>query len=238
MATEKSKLRIKAEKLGAISDVTSMLTDLEAAYNSIYAFEFLVDSLVHARERRIKQGEERFQRARRYWKELPIRKDYPPDPFFYEFLYEGYAFDHGKDNLPSLLELQRFIEVDKIVIPEDRLVISKVNIQSPGFWEVLGSMNPLKQIREFLKDRHERQKDKDYRNRQDEEKGNLEIEEQRNKVINGRVETLRNLGYSDQEIRQLISAWVDEPLNRLGRHQDNGQIEGPDGDEPNDGAPR
>lgn len=228
MATEKTSLRIKAEKLGTVSEVTALLKDLETAYNSIYSFDFLVETLSYERERRLKQVDERFHRLRRSWKDFSNRKDFPFDPFMYEMFFEEYAFNRPKDTLPNLLELQSKIDFEKIILPSDRLLISKVNIQSPGFWEVLGSLNPLQQIREYIKDRHERKKDDNYRSRQEEEIGELEIEERRNRIINQRIETLRGLGYSETEIRQLVMAMVIEPLNRLGRHQDNGQIEGPE----------
>ena len=48
----------------------------------------------------------------------------------------------------------------KIISPEESLVISKVNFNSPGFWELIGSLNPLAQLREYLNDRHNRKKDK------------------------------------------------------------------------------
>lgn len=228
MATEITSLRIKAERLGTVSEVTTLLTDLESAYNSIYAFDFIIGSLAYDRERKLKQVDERFHRLRKYWKEFSNRKDYPFDPFMYEMFFEEYAFNRPKDNLPNLLELQSKIDIDKIILPSDRLIISKVNIQSPGFWEVLGSLNPLQQIREYIKDRHERKKDEKFRSRQEEEIGELEIQERRDRIINQRIETLRGLGYSDAEIRQFVTAMVIQPLNRLGNHQDNGQIEGPD----------
>lgn len=228
MATELTSLRIKAERLGTVSEVTILLKDLEFAYNSIYAFDFIVDSLSHDRERKLKQVDERFHRLRKYWQEFSIRKDYPFDLFISEMLFEEYALNKSKDNKPNLLELQGKIDIDKIILPSDRLIISKVNIQSPGFWEVLGSLNPLQQIREYIKDRHERKKDEEYRSRQEEEIGELEIQERKDRIINQRIETLRELGYSDAEIRQFVTEMVIQPLNRLGNHQDNGQIEGPD----------
>lgn len=228
MVTETSSLRIKAEKLGTISEVTTLLFDLDVSYNSIYAFDFLVDTLVNDRERNFRQVDDRFHRLRKYWKEFSNRKDFPFDPFLYEMFFEDYAFQRPKGNLPNLLELQSKIDIEKIVLPSDRLIISKVNIQSPGFWEVLGSLNPLQQIREYLKDRHERKKDNKYKSRQEEELAELEITKQRDNIINQRIATLRGLGYSDVEIRQLVTTMVIQPLNRLGRHQDNGLIEGPD----------
>ena len=228
MATEITSLRIKAERLGTVSEVICLLKGFETAYNSIYAFDFLVDTLFYDRERKLKQVDERFHILRKYWEDFSKQKDFPFNPFMYEMFFEEYAFSRSKDTLPNLLELQSKIDIEKIVLPSDRLIISKVNIQSPGFWEVLGSLNPLQQIREYIKDRHERKKDDQYRSRQEEEIGNLEIEERRNRIINQRIEILRELGYSDAEIRQLVMAMVIEPLNRLGQHQDNGQIEGPD----------
>jgi len=228
MATEISSLRIKAERLGTVSEVTSLLTDLEGAYNSIYAFDFLVDTLAYDREREFKQVDERFHRLRKYWKDVSNRKEYPLDPLMYEMFFEEFAFGRQASALPNLLELQSKIDIDKIVLPSERLFISKVNIQSPGFWEVLGSLNPLQQIREYIKDRHERKKDNNYRSRQEEEIAELEIQERKDRIINQRIQTLKGFGYSDIEIRQLVTTMVIQPLTKLGRYQDNGQIEGPD----------
>jgi hypothetical protein len=44
-----------------------------------------------------------------------------------------------------------------------RLIVSRVVLESPGFWEVFGSLNPLEVLRKYLNDRHERSKDRNYR---------------------------------------------------------------------------
>lgn len=59
MAEEYGTLRIKAERLGTVVDVRSFLTDIESAYNSIYVFYFLVDSLINDRNRQRDFFEER-----------------------------------------------------------------------------------------------------------------------------------------------------------------------------------
>lgn len=182
---------------------------------------------MNTRERNIREVDDDLYRLRRYWKEYSNRKDFPFAPFPYELFFDEFIYRRPKNILPNLIDLQGKIDFDRIVLPIDRLVISKVNIQSPGFWEVIGSLNPLQQIREYLKDRHERKKDKKYKNRQEEELAELEIIERSDKIINQRIETLKSLGYSDLEIRQIITAMIVHPLNRLGKHQDNGQIEGP-----------
>ena len=227
MATEKTSLRIKAERLGNVSAVVELLTDLEKAYNSIYAFEFLVDTLSSDRDRKYRQDEERFHRLRKLSREFD-RKEFSFDLFSYELFFEEHMLNRPQGSLPNLLDLQSKIEIEKIVLPSDRLCISKVNIQSPGFWEVFGSLNPLQQIREGLNDHHERKKDNNYRNRQAEELGDLAIIEKKESILNLRIDTLKKLGYSDTEIRQLITTMVIEPLDKLNKHQDSGQIEGPE----------
>jgi hypothetical protein len=49
-----------------------------------------------------------------------------------------------------------------MVLPKDRLVLSAAALSSPGFFEFLGSLNPLEVIRKYLVDRHERRKDREY----------------------------------------------------------------------------
>jgi len=62
------------------------------------------------------------------------------------------------------------------VLPEDRLFVKSVRIESPGFWEVAASFNPLQQIREYLNDRHKRRQDKEFREGAEREKLLLENE--------------------------------------------------------------
>lgn len=44
------------------------------------------------------------------------------------------------------------------------LSLGRVILNSPGFWEFVGGLNPLEQIRIYLSERHERKKDNEYRN--------------------------------------------------------------------------
>ena len=81
--------------------------------------------------------------------------------YFYEFGYPltpNFKLDNSSD----------------FILPENKLTITKINIQSPGFWEVLGSLNPLQQLREYLNDRHERRKDRQWREQTEKEKAVLE----------------------------------------------------------------
>src|SRR3989304_2809391 len=55
----------------------------------------------------------------------------------------------------------RYLEIalreytESIVFPSPALVLSSVQLGSPGFWEVLGALNPLETLRKYLQDRHE-----------------------------------------------------------------------------------
>ena len=60
--------------------------------------------------------------------------------------------------------------------PEYWLEVTAVSFASPGFWEFLGSLNPLRELSEFRKDRHERRKDREWREATEKEKAQLENE--------------------------------------------------------------
>lgn len=119
------------------------------------------------------------------------------------------------------------------MLPEHRLVIKSVRIESPGFWEVLASLNPLLQIREYLNDRHRRRQDKEFREAAEREKLILENEliqrqvwEKENSVLSERIRLLKEMGFTDSEIRELVWAKVGQPLAQLGRHRDSKLIGG------------
>lgn len=220
------KLRIKAERLGNVSNIIEFLIDLEKAYNSIYTFDFLVETLSNDRHRRFNQDDVRFQ----LYKELSKQFKQNESPFelkYFEFYIE-FINNWHQDKLPNLFELQGKIIIERLILPSDKLYISKVNIQSPGFWEFIGSLNPIQQIREWLKDHHERKKDNKFRSRQEEELGELTIMEKKESLLNTRIDILKKLGYSELEIRPFVSKMLLEPLNELKKHLDNGQIEGLD----------
>jgi hypothetical protein len=119
------------------------------------------------------------------------------------------------------------------ILPVHRLVVSKVSINSPGFWEFLASLNPLQQIREYLNDRHKRRQDREYKELSERERLLLEndliqrqIAEKDHAILRDRVQLMRELGFSDEEIRQFVWAQIGRPLAQLGRHQDTRLIEG------------
>jgi hypothetical protein len=112
----------------------------------------------------------------------------------------------------------------EVVLPEDRLQISSVVIQSPGFWEFLGNINPLEVLRKYLCDRHERKKDQSYRSRQEEERGDLENERLRIQVVEEKVRVLKEIGVPEEKIRRALFEHVISPLGALDGFQDKGFV--------------
>jgi hypothetical protein len=115
------------------------------------------------------------------------------------------------------------------VAPGEPLIVSRVVLESPGFWEVLGSLSPLEVLRKYLNDRHERKKDRDYRS---------EAERERLAIQNamGRLEVVERLAALEREYGPPVyssNAWqrgweaeLRGPLQQLATNDDLGLIEG------------
>ena len=112
------------------------------------------------------------------------------------------------------------------MLPDDRIQITSIVIKSPGFWEFLGSINPLEIIRKYLCDRHERKKDEAYRNQLEKERGELENEKLRTEIVQEKVKVLKDLGVPEEKIRKALFEHVIKPLGELDAIQNKGLIAG------------
>lgn len=112
--------------------------------------------------------------------------------------------------------------VNQVVGPEEHLVVSAVAIASPGFWEFLGALNPLTFINDFLEGRHDRRKDRDYR--EDAERRRLDLENQllETRVVQERLQLAQALGMHPREQVELLSRLAIEPLLELESVADRG----------------
>lgn len=100
-----------------------------------------------------------------------------------------------------------------------------VVFQSPGSWDFLGALNPLETLRKYVQDRHERRRDRTYREPMEAERMALENERLKTEVVKQQVELLRSIGVPEETIREALTAHVVLPLERLDRHQDSGLIQ-------------
>jgi hypothetical protein len=111
------------------------------------------------------------------------------------------------------------------VWPNDRVILQRAQLSSPGFWEFFGKLNPLEIIRLYLNDRHERCKDKKYREANEAVRLQLENALLANKVIKERLAIARSVGLTKGEMAPLINGLVLLPMNALSQYQDDGLIE-------------
>lgn len=135
---------------------------------------------------------------------------------------------------------------------QKRLVLKSVVIQSPGFWEVIGDLNPLEVIRKYLQDRHVRRQDRAYR--ETEEAARLSLENQaqelenferatrisllENEVVAGRIVLLRRAKVPEEAIQRAVQGMLTQPLRSLGRYQDDGLLGRPELKDSTDGEGR
>ncbi|WP_298510131.1 hypothetical protein [uncultured Kordia sp.] len=116
-------------------------------------------------------------------------KDFQEFLFWFEFAYNIYYileyFPKELIRITNVIDCQygeknEFYHysylVSKSVPSADRLFLNRVSISSPGFWEFLGKLNVFEQLRLYLNERHERKKDRDYRNRNEQKKSELSNE--------------------------------------------------------------
>jgi hypothetical protein len=197
MPGPRGQLRIYADRAGSVAEAVSTLRSIESAYLQLYAANLYFDELNDAN----------FGPPRRY--------------------RIATAFDLGY-LAPWPTAATRPMSSERIrryVVPaDDQLEFSAIEFRSPGFWEILGSLNPLEQIRKFLNDRHERKKDVDYRNIMDEKKMALEIERLGVELFSEKADALRKVGFSDEEIRRMLLPAA-RSLNGVAEAQDRQLIE-------------
>ena len=128
----------------------------------------------------------------------------------------------------------KYTSIEPAMIPPSaRLSLERVQIESPGIWEFAASLNPLEQIRKFLIDRHERRKDKKYREQSEKERLKLDNELIQAQIVKQSIANLHYMikvmgeaGIDDDVLQQIIWAQVGNPMSRLGVHQDTGLIGG------------
>lgn len=109
----------------------------------------------------------------------------------------------------------RYGLVNQVVGPDERLVVAQVAIASPGFWEFLGALNPLTFINDYLEGRHERRKDRAYR--EDAERRRMDLENQllETRVVQERLQLATALGMNPRDQSDLLSRLAITPLLEL-----------------------
>lgn len=100
------------------------------------------------------------------------------------------------------------------------LELKGVILQSPGFWEFLGALNPLETLLKFLNERHERRKDLHYRNAMEAKKLLLENRILETKLVSETLDVLRKAAVPEDEIAILVRDMLLIPTYGLESLQD------------------
>lgn len=135
-----------------------------------------------------------------------------------------YRRDSGPRKRPTQHRVSSSTASD-LLFPSELLRVSAARFQSPGFWEFVGSLNPLETIRRYLDDRHRRKLELEDRTLEIERK-EIEIATLKLDLIREQTDYLRTIGVDEAEIRELANRWVLAPLSRLDSLQDSHQIQG------------
>lgn len=200
MPQEKGKLRVHGQGEIEVELIAAYLNDLKHAYDSVLVFESVISGL--------KRASREFPFP---WYPLGMHIGWPLGP--------RRAVRYVRDWPPTVEE------ISSLVPHSEQLVLSAVQLSSPGFWEFLGKLNALEVIRQYLNDRHERRKDREYRESAERRRLTLENLSLENRVLSERVRLAKELGASDQDLAPLLNELVYKPLTALDHHQDNGVIE-------------
>jgi hypothetical protein len=196
---EQARLRVYGQGDVEVELVAAYLTELKHAYDSVLLFEATIDGM------------------RRAALDFP----FPRYPFGFDFGWPmpRRAVRRSRDWPPTAEEVASFVP------RAEQLIIAAVSLTSPGFWEFLGTLNPLDVLRKYLNDRHERRKDHEYR--ESAERRRLELENLRleSRVISERVRLAKEIGATDRDLAPLLNELIYKPLIALDRYQDKGVIE-------------
>jgi hypothetical protein len=206
MAQKNAHLLVHGQGEVEVEFVARYLSDLTSAYNSIFLFASLVDSM------------------NRTAHEFHIR----PYPFALFPLLNAPSWTLPSKRPFGARREWLFSSNDaSLLIPRDsQLVLASVRLASPGLWDFLGKLNPLEVLRQYLNDRHERRKDHNYRESAEERRLQLENLDRENQVIAGRIKIAKELGATDQDLAPILEALIHRPLMALDKHQDRNVIEG------------
>ncbi len=214
MPSEKRVLRVHGVAGRLLSETRDCLEAIEHAYNSLYALETTIDSLV----RYLRNLEDLFSLPRRLL--VPLGLGFPFPPIL------------GRPHVPQVSWPPSPSQLASMVLPADRLVFRGAQFESPGFWDIIGTLNPFETLRLYLNDRHERRRDKDFRNEQVRRKFNQEerareahLQWMEDSALIRRIEEARRLGATERDIAPLLNELLHRPLRNVAHYQDGGLVE-------------
>ncbi|NBD32667.1 MAG: hypothetical protein GVY17_06820 [Cyanobacteria bacterium] len=115
-------------------------------------------------------------------------------------------------------------KVAAFVPNSERIFLKAVVLESPGVWDFLGSLNPLKSILEYINLRHEMRKDYEYREGEEARKLKIENDLLETQLIRERLAIIREIGATENDLSILKDQLLGRSFKRLHEFQDVGLI--------------
>jgi hypothetical protein len=112
---------------------------------------------------------------------------------------------------------------EDFVPSKDRVLIKAVEFSSPGFWEFLGKLVIWETARKYINDCDERRKDREWREKQQKDAGDIENV---SKLLDV-AERLKAMGHPDSVVNGVINRYVMAPLDRLVKRINLGPFKNP-----------
>jgi hypothetical protein len=200
LTPKQSHLRVHGQGGVEVELVAAFLTDLKHAYDCVLLFETTIDGMRRA------------------------ARDFPVSLYLFGSDF-GWPAASRRTGLRGRYWPPTAKEIAAFVPRSEKLILSGVSLNSPGSWDFLGALNPFEVLRKYLSDRHERRKDRDYRESAEERKLILDNLSTETRVISERVRLAREMGATDRDLAPLLNELIYNPLVALDRYQDKGVIE-------------
>lgn len=197
---EECRIRIFGKVLGSTQDIISLWESIEKNYINIMACNRLIEDFAS--------------------RDDGLRMPYPLVTSRIKLkLYNKTFMDY----------YEKYDIID-IISSDEYPIITKINFNSPGFWEVIGKWNIFEQLRKYIQERHLRNRDKKYAWDLDRKKQMVEIESQQLSndllkldITQKMIIQLKQIGLSDIEIRHVVQKSYGS-LELLNSHIDNDRI--------------
>lgn len=205
-------------------DVSTFSEAVDGCYSALLVLRDALESAQRERERYFRLHKEAWRMCRELgpphpewemlfeemmhiWRRFAHRGFPPPLPWMYPMAPLSVPPTTGPQPQTAL---SHFLEhPEEVIRPGDELQIHKIEMASPGMFSFKGIGEPIRQLRELIKDLW-------YRNRQEQQRGDLQI-------LREKLEILSDFQLPVQQI-DIISAQMSSDMGQLGDLVDSGKV--------------
>lgn len=205
-------------------DVSAFVDAVNGCYCSLLVVHDAIESTTREREQYVRMQEEAWRMYRhmgpphpewerwmekmiRIWRKFGPRGFPPPIPWMYPMIPSAIPGTSGTQAEATLSH--HLSHPDEIMRATDELQIHRIEMASPGGWSFRGLGEPLSQLRKLIKDVC-------YRNRQERQRGDLQILREKLELMAAYKLTIRQI--------DIVSTHVLGDLRRIGDLIDRGQL--------------